>query len=218
MTKFFTIDHVEKRGTPYASKIISDDVVYFDACLECGRSQFNHSNRDLALVVEGKRTLPDYLLCGHYPLKIVSQRVIDAWQKNDITGYTAFPIRNLIDAKGNEIHLDYKCFCVTITGRVELDLERMGVFIRKQCSACGALDYSKETWEWDLVSVNGSTHDGSHLFVAKHFESVPICTIKVLEVVYKENLTNFQFRTYESMFSMLTSPVIDLKSIFQSKT
>jgi len=78
MLDFYTIEHTENKGTPYAPTIVSNNKVSLDACHECGRSQFNHDNRHLKLVIEGKKKLPDFLLCGHYPLKIISRRVLDA--------------------------------------------------------------------------------------------------------------------------------------------
>jgi len=123
----------------------------------------------------------------------------------------------LIDNKGNQIHADFQYYCVLITGRIELDFERMGVYVKNQCSVCGAVDYDKETWEWDSVFTKEGTHDGSDLFVAKHFEAAPICTKGLLEVVYKEKLTNFQFRPFDSMFSCFnTPPAIDLKDLFKN--
>ena len=217
---FYNVSHEEKRGTPYAPTIVSSNDVYFDNCPKCGRGRFNKENRDLSLVIEGKRKLPDYLLCGHSStLKIVSQRVVDVWQKYEITGYTAFPISKLLDKHGNEVHAESKYYNLIITGRIELDFERMGVFIMAQCSTCGGLDYNKKTWEnWGVTVAKEGSYTGTDLFVANRFEAAPICTRKMLEIVHKEKLTNFSFTTFESKFSGIGGRVpIDLKTFFKTK-
>jgi len=216
MVASYTMSHLQKKGTPYASTIVSDNDIYLTSCHKCERTRFNHDNRDLELIIEGKRKLPDFLMCGHYPLAIVSQKVIDVWEKHNITGYTTIPIKKLIDRKSEQVHHDCQYHCITITGRIELDFEKMGVCIIKQCSTCGAVDYDKPNWEWgSLTFVKQDTYDGSDLFAARHFEATSLCSKKILEVAYKEKLTNFQFRPLESMFSYFgESPIICLKELF----
>jgi len=217
MEKIYKISHAEKKGTPYASTIISDNSLYLDSCPECKRSIFNRENKDLSLVIEGKIKLPDYLLCGHFPLFLVSQKVIEKWEENNMTGYEAFPIKKLLDKNGNDLATDVQYFNVIITGRVELDFEKMNVFIKYQCSMCGGIgggiEYNKKVWEFGEKIIKQGTHDGSDLFVAKYFESTPICTSKLLEIVYKEKLTNFEFSHHESdvTFPKLP-PAINLKT------
>jgi len=212
---FFITDN--KRGTPYAPTIVSSNPIYLDNCPKCDATRFNENNRDLSLIIEGKRALPDYLNCGHYSLCIVSDKVIEAWQKNNVTGYTVFPIKKLFtDKKGNELSTNVQYFNVTITGRAELDYKQMNIKIKKQCSKCGYIEYNKDTWEFGTAVIKTGTYDGSDLFVVKGFEAMPICTIKMLEIVYKEKLTNFAFRSYKSLFSYLhLPPAVDLKTIFK---
>jgi len=202
-------------GNPYVPLMVSSNDIDLDNCPECGRTRYNKQNRDLSLVIEGRGKLPDYLPCVR-SLSVVSQRVIDVWQKYDITGYTAFPINKLLDKHRNEVHQDSQYYNVTITGRMELDFERMGVAIEYQCSTCGTIEYNRKPWEFGSAFIKEGSHDGTDLFAAKHFEMAPICTRKMLEIVYNEKLTNFQFKHFETKFIYINSPPpIDLKAFFK---
>jgi len=72
---------------------------------------------------------------------------------------------------------------------------------------------NKETWEWGEDIVKKGSYDGSDLFVAKHFERATACTKKMLEIVYKEKLTNFEFRPHGFPLGK-TPPAIKLKEFF----
>ena len=214
MENIFTMG--SNKMTPYAPTINSSNDIYLNNCSECGRTRYNDDNKDLSLVIEGKRKLPDYLLCGHYPLTIVSKKVIEIWRKYSVTGYTAFPIKKLVDKKGTVVHSDFQYFNVSVTGSIELDFKRMGVSIVNQCSICGCFDFNKNTWEFGTAFLKQGTHDGSDLFYPKYSGGL-CCTRKMLEIVYKEKLTNFKFNTFESMFIFINSPpAIDLKEFFRN--
>ena len=215
MEKFFNVHTNRKRGAPYAPTIKSNKDVYLSNCPECDRTRFNEENRDLSLVIEGYRKLPDGLLCGHYPLTIVSEKVIDIWQKYNVSGYSYFPINKLFDMKGNEIYTECKYFNVITTGRAELDFDKMNIHIISECSTCGYVEYNKETWEFGEAFYKDETYDDSDLFALKYFEKSLLCTKKILEISYKEKLTGFQFKTFASMFIYINSPpAIDLKDLF----
>ena len=219
MPEFFKLFSLGKLGTPYAQTIISDNDVFFTDCPECERNRFNEDNEDLSLIIiQGKRKLPDYLLCGHWPIKIVSQRVIDAWQKHGVTGYTSFPIQKLLDKKMEQVHHDVQYHVVKVTGRVELDFEKMGVRIVEQCDTCGVVRYDKDLWCWKFKFFKDYTYDGSDLFAAKHFEYTPYCTKKILEITHREKFTNFGFRLQTPTATLSNpSPDIDLKELFRKK-
>jgi len=200
MKKFYTIKHIEDEGTPYASSIVSTKLIYHDNCPECKRPRFNEDNHDLSLVIDGKGDMPDYLLCGHYPLNIVSSRVIETWGKHGIIEYKAFPIKDLLDINRNKIISDINYFDIRITKSVELDLEKMGIKVLSQCSKCHTFEYNKQTWEFGTTFINENSYDGSDLFTIKHFNNIVVCSEEVLNVINQEKFTNFNFTPLESSF------------------
>ena len=209
---YYTIGHDDNRRTPYAPTILNTEDAFLSNCSKCGRTRFNDSNRDLILLLEGKGKLPDFLSCGHYPLTLISERTLDVWRAAGITGYESFPVK-LVNKQDEEI-CDVQYHNIIITGRAELDYKKMGVKIKKICSKCGAVEYNKETWEFGEAFMKENTYDGSDLFVTKYFERAPICTFKVLEIVYKNKLTNFAFGNFEEKF-FYTAPDINMKELFK---
>jgi len=202
-----------KRGTPYAPTILNSDDVFLDNCPKCGRTRYNHCNDKIVLLVEGKRTLPDFLLCGHYPLTIISDKTLKAWKNAQITGYTSSSVR-IFNKQKEEISQPQYHY-ITITGRAELDFEKMGVEIINICDVCGVVDYNKQTWEFGLAVIKENTYDNSDLFTFEYFDASVSCSIRVLETVYRNKLTNFRFKDLESKFMFMTpTQCIDLKSLF----
>jgi len=210
MEKNYTIEHMEEEGTPYISSIVSEDIVYLDNCSQCGRIRFNENNHDLSLVIDGENKLPDFLLCGEFPLNIVSNRVIDVWDKYNLTGYDAFPIKFLYDTNMNEIISDVKYFDIRITNSVELDFHNMGVKIVNQCSTCNVVEYDKQTWEFGKALIIDSSYRNFDLFTIKYFQNTLSCSKNVLNITYKERLTNFSFKPFESSFD----PFYDIDDSF----
>ena len=187
-----------------------------DYCPMCNKMIGDHDENSDCLWINREMEFPDVLLCGHYPLVIVSNRVIEAWQKNNVTGYIAHSINKLVDSNRCEINAPVRYFNIIITGRAELDLEKMGISIIKQCATCNCVEYDKPSWEFGEAYIKAETYDGSDLFVDKHFTQSVMCTQKILEIVYREKLTNFEFRKLEAKFKYMVNSVIDLKSLFDN--
>jgi hypothetical protein len=167
--------------------------------------------------VEGKGKLPDYLQCGHYPLCIVSDRVIEVWDAAKITGYESSPVK-LIDAQKEEINQGLQYHNITVTNTVELDFEKMGVEIVNTCDVCGGNDYNKPVWEFGKAVLKDEHLIEFDLFVCRFFKMSIHCSVKMLEEVYKNKLTNFKFYEYEARF-LLSTPVpdIDLNKLFSKR-
>lgn len=215
MEKHYTLEHKCVDEIPYSSTILSNNDVFLSDCPKCDRTRFNYSNRDLAFLIEGKGVLPDFLLCGHYPLKIVSDSVIKAWKSVNISGFESFPVR-LVDVKNKEITNAQQYHNIIITGKAELDFQKMGIEITRICDECGAVEYSKETWEFGVAAMKERTYDGSDLFTFKHFEGAPLCSLKVLKTVFDNKLTNFNFKSLETKFIYFTpTPDINLEELFK---
>jgi hypothetical protein len=215
MEKYYSISHENSGKTPYAPTIISNNNVYLSDCSGCGKSRFNHSNRDITLLIEGEGKLPDYLLCGHYPLIILSDKVLKAWDKSNITGYESFPVK-LIDDHHRKISKESPYHNIIITGRAELDLYEMDINVTSICEVCGSVEYNKQIWEFGKSIMKEKSYDGKDLFTFKYFEAAPICTLKVLATAYENKLSNFRFQDYETMFMYIgPNQSINLKEMFK---
>ena len=194
MVQYYTISYDYNRKTPYAPTIVNSGEVFLSKCPKCGRIRYNYANREISLLIEGKGKLPDYLMCGHYPLMIVSDRVLNIWEKAGITGYTSFLVE-LVDYQMDKIR-DVQYHNIIVTGKAELDFTKMGIKIKKVCSKCGAVEYNKQTWEFGTAIMKESTYDHSDLFVLNFFPTAPLCTIKVLETVHDNKLKSFKFQYF----------------------
>ena len=87
------------------------------------------------------------MMCGAYPLIIVSKDVIDAWKTEGISGFSAYPVtvRNMSSPK--------EYYHVVVEGRCEPDLEKMGFKIVEQCEGCSAVTYDKPIWSNDNFAI-----------------------------------------------------------------
>ena len=217
MGLYYRVSHGQSKNTLYAPTILNREDAFLSNCPKCGRVRFNDSNRKLSLLIEGDGAMPDLLHCGHFPLTIVSERVLSAWEGARLSGFESYPV-NLFFEGGKEIsHPQY--YYIVITGRAELDFQKMGVEITGTCDVCGVVDYDRPTWEFGEAIMKDESYDGSDLFVFKYFESSVTCSIKVLETVYRKRLTNFRFSEFESRFECFAQkPDIKLKELFTKES
>lgn len=186
------------RSKIYAPTILNSDEL-LHKCKKCGRDYFRRDS-DIKLLVEGNGSYPDVLLCGHWPIRVVSERALKKWNENHITGYRSYPVR-IFKKNGDEIPNEEASYhYIEITGSNEFDLKAMGIKIVSQCNSCGAVTYNKNTWEFGKAIVKKGAWDGSDLFAFKYFGSSS-CTQKLLEVIYNNRLTNFRFKKIEDSFN-----------------
>lgn len=210
MSDFFGFSSA--RSNVYAPTILNEDG-HFTMCKKCGAGYLKENFTDVDLLLEGKGKMPDILLCGSWPLLLVSPRVIECWEQNEVTGYTSYPAR-LFRKVNKELVEEDVCYRnVEITGRAELDFAAMGVQV-SFCSACGVVKFSKHTWEFGEAVYKTGSWDGSDLFVFKYFEASPVCGMKNLEIIYKNKLTKFRIKRMEDKFNFMSDEV-DIKSLFR---
>ena len=136
----------------------------------------------------GGTTLYDIIWTTNaFPL-IVSERVIELFNSNGITGWKTYNVE--IRSKKNKL-IDQKFFGLIITGR------------------CGHRDYSKSSIVLDKIGINTEPHikgfyfdknyyDGSDLFMSKpdekkHTTMFRFCTQKVVNLFKKEKIKNIAF-------------------------
>lgn len=210
MTEFFNF--TSSRSNVYAPTILNKED-HFLLCKKCGSLYLKEKFTNVDLLIEGKGKLPDILMCGHWPLLLVSPRVIECWEQNGITGYRSSRAR-LFRKVNKELVEEDVCYRnVEITGRAELDFEKMGVQVTV-CSVCGTNQFNKHTWEFGKAIYKSNSWDGSDLFVFTYFEYSPSCGIKNLEIIYKNKLTKFSIQRMEDKFNYESSQDVDLKAMF----
>jgi hypothetical protein len=170
------------RGWAFASKIypLSDEKII--DCELCGR-RGRYPTREFAVDLEGGNKLPDFLQCSAYPLMIVSQKVVDDWKSEGISGFSFYlvTIRNIPFPK--------KYYHVVIEGECEADLETMGFEIVKQCPNCSEVFFDKPLWINTNFFIKHQSWDGKDLFTARYFPRIVLCTEKLLETARRNKHT-----------------------------
>lgn len=215
MEEFFRFS-ASSKSKIYAPKILNRED-YFVKCIECGSVHLKKEIRNIDLLVEGKGKYPDILLCGHWPVLIVSDKVLKKWKENNISGFHNYSVR-LFRSNGEEIPTDQAFYHhIIITGRSELNLEMMGVQIISKCGECETVKFNKGTWEFGTPIMKQNSWDGSDLFSFNYFHSSPLCGMKSLELIQNNKLTNFSVTRMEDMFDYVAAEV-DLKSYSKPRT
>ena len=136
----------------------------------------------------GGKTLYDLIWTTNaFPL-IVSERIIELFKSNSITGWKTYDVT--IHSKKDEL-IDHKYYGLIITGR------------------CGYRDYSTSSIVMDTIGITTEPHskgyyfkhdfwDGSDLFMCNPDEKgqtsmFRFCTEKVVELLKKEKIKNISF-------------------------
>lgn len=183
----------------YAPTIMRYDE-YRVPCI-CGSQHQKKAFEAIDVIIEGKGLYPDFLFCGHYPLLIVSDRVLNLWNENEVNGFRSHQVR-LFRNEGVEIpQTEASYHNIVITGRNSLDFEQMGIRVVSQCPKCGYTKYNKKTWEFGQLIVNDNAWDGSDLFVFERFEASPLCGLKNLKIIYENRLTKVSIKQVDYFFN-----------------
>lgn len=212
MGEYFSLSSNIKSRTPYASTIINfKDLIFI--CKTCGSMHFYENINEIILLVEGKGKFPDKMLCGHLPLTIVSDNVLNAWKENNITGYLYNNVK-LVSKNGMDINNELKYYNITVTGKTELDIEKMGISIKSRCNDCGQVKFGNEIFDVSNAIMKDNSYNSTDLFVFNFFKNSPLCNKRTIEIIYKYKLTNFFIKKIEKVFD-LTDPGIDIKTLFK---
>lgn len=150
---------------------------------------------------------PDALLCGAYPLFVVSAAVIEDWYAYGVKGFDAYAmnLRFAEDVAGPEVTM-LKYFHIKVTGRCTLDTDAMGVTVVERCPRC---DYRsiEPMWGYSYRIIPGSWD--SDLFVSDLFPHVVFCNKRVMSLAGRMRRTNFRFSYPETVWESAGSPGID---------
>lgn len=167
----------------FASKIypLSEEVMV--DCEVCGRKG-RYPKHEFAVDVEGGKKFPDFLQCNAYPLMIVSQKVIDNWLAEGISGFSYYNvlIRNVISPQ--------EYYHVVVEGTCEPDLGKMGFEIVKQCPKCSEVFFDKPLWKNKNFNIKQESWDGKDIFTAKHFPRIVLCDEKLVDISKKYKHSN----------------------------
>ncbi len=198
------------KGWARATKIYPKSEEVIINCASCG-SVGRYPKREFGVDIEGGTKYPDILLCGEYPLTIISEKVLEDWKKENITGYSYYKVDiNNVFTKKLQTITPPQYFHIVINGRCNADLGKMKLKVKKTCR-CGQVTFDKQLWEIKEFYLNQNTWDGSDLFITDFFSSIALCTNKILISACKNKHTNFLFVNAEDSMNASATPIDYLK-------
>lgn len=207
-TRFFTVSNniFNTSGVPWIQEI-SEGLIVEKTCNTCLRT-FEYPKGDITVVLESETGTKwsDVLGCGHYPLLIVSCRVIEAFEKEKLL---SFPYHKVYIEKPYPKRLDE----VSMPDYYWIDGPKMlGAKLNFQaskfvecgfCPECGTREIDQiKTFElqdkgYSYIFKN-DTWNNSDLFVTDLSDTLFFCTDKILDCAKKYNLSNFRFIPVET--------------------
>ena len=99
-------------------------------------------------------------------------------------------------------------YVLEITGKGKLDWGKMGIELLSGCEHCGAVKIKDNKDIWPESFIDEASWDGSDIFGWGY------CTVKVLETVYRNQLTGFRFKYSIDSWNSLEQRKVDLKALF----
>ncbi len=201
----------KSKGWTYAPRFHSiDELVHYE-CSKCGAIA-KYPVGQFAIDLEGGSKYPDILLCGAYPLLIVSERVLKDWEREGFKGYNSFPleIRNIDSSKLN-VEDALKYFSIEVSAKCELDLKDMGVEVEDECSECVNVKLSKSSWEIERLTIKPESVANADIFISTIFPRKILVSEKVVKCACENKHTNFEFVKAEESLSMFREPIDYLK-------
>jgi hypothetical protein len=182
-------------------------------CQQCGKMVVKYAG-PISVSVEGGTEYPDILGCGEFPLVIVTELVISAWESNEIKCFNKNPIK-IINVESEKLTkvTPPNYFWIEIEGNCSLDLKKSGYYDVKVCKKCGQPDYFDPFKLIGYEFIPGS-YSGEHLFRdEKSFPYINFCTEDVLRIAGKYSFTNFHFERMDSP-NDFSSRGIDYKNLY----
>jgi len=166
-----------------------------------------------------KKVWPDNMRFGAAPwLVLLSEKAVDIFTRANITGFIPHKIKITATKTKNMDEISYSArleeldkinyYVLEITGKGKIDWKKMGVELLSYCEHCGAKEFKERKNTYPEAFIDEGTWDGSDIFGYGH------CTVKVLETVYKEQLTGFEFRYGIDSLNSLEQRTVDLKALF----
>ena len=144
-------------------------------CFRCKSHPFAYT-QPVQLQIEGKAKYPDFLLCGHWPLFLISDDVALALEENHINGYVLHP--TTIIPAANNTHPPKQYHALEVTRHIPLDFNAMGVKVLAHCNKCNQAQYDKQTWQFGEAQYEPPEYTSS-FFTFQYFPCGVCCTYDV---------------------------------------
>jgi len=203
MEEYYEITSKTGKGRYVFAPGLSKSSRIVKTCKRCGGVDIEIVETPMKITIEGKGKFPDILECGEYPFLIVSKKVVDLLEISSITGFDYQTVQ-LLTNKGDLIsNVNEGYFKIEVMNELEMDLGKMGIEIIDICPLCSKIRYSKRTWEFGDILLKQGYGYLPDLFTLKHFPRTYFCSRKVLELVFKNKLTNFSAKNGPSSFDYL---------------
>lgn len=191
---FFKFSHntIYNSEFAWAWRIHPQSEMIYQKCPECGTIE-HYPSGTFDVSVEGGTAYPDVLGCGEFPFLIVSEAVVEAWRKANITCFHTYEVGvNEVQSKALEHLPPPHYFRIEIDGRCRIDLAMSGVDVIRLCPRCHHLVTRPSLIPgFHIVS---DSWDGCDLFRdVDLFPRVSFCTELVLKLAQKHRHTNFRF-------------------------
>lgn len=197
----------ESNGWAYASKIYAKSEEVIIDCEKCG-ARGRYPEKEFDIDIEGGEKYPDILLCGSYPLLIVSKKVVEDWKNEGITGFSFYPVGiNSVSSESLRKVTPPSYFHIVVQGKSKLNLVKMEVDIVEKCPSCGKIKFNKPIWDIDKFYIDETTWDGLDLFVSDLFPTMILVTTNVVQSACKNKHTNFEFIKAEDSMQIIQNPI-----------
>ena len=159
-----------------------------------------------------KTKYPDILLCGGYPLLIVSERVRNDWVNWGITGFDSFPleIRKIASTK-LKMKESVQYYGIEVGAKCELYLAAMDVEISNVCVKCGRIRLSKDSWDIKKLVIKPESVGNFDIFVSEVFPAIIFVSEKVVKCACIHKHTNFSFIKAEESLNVFSETINYLK-------
>lgn len=177
-----------------------------EKCSECGCQDANDLlfQGEDALLIDGAKNYPDFMLYGSVGLTfIVSDRVMDALIKEQITGYGGVKKVALYRSRyGKLVKQEKEYYMLDIVGSIDLDLNAMHLKKKNICPLCGSFKWSRQRlYLFDSV-FDMSTWDGNDMCRIKSFPGHVVISDKFKTVVEKNGFTGISFTPENAIFKL----------------
>ncbi|MCC6904508.1 MAG: hypothetical protein IT326_01615 [Anaerolineae bacterium] len=192
MSQFFEFGDNSHHTRGYAwAYSIDDPPPSYTTCDACGAIHTHFQPGGFGVKIEDGSKWPDILGCGHYPLLILSGRVVDSLKAEGIANFHTAPVHVV---RNNSRRLKAVAppayYVIDTDGRCQIDLQASGLSVVSACAACGHRLYTGAA----MHSMVPGSWDGTDLFRdADNFPMVNFCTERVFRLAGECRWTNFRF-------------------------
>ncbi len=191
MESFFNILPSSANIYIYAPTILPSSLEYYD-CPQCGMLQLPRLKENpVKMIAQGKGKYPDFMLCGHHPYTLLSQKAVNILESEANAQMDLLPVE-LYDPKGNSRAEEHDGYYIMRPKTVlEMDYQRMGLEVVSDCPECGVMKFDKQPKDFGkLILDYPEDKPLPDLFRLKHNKYMIFCTKKLLEIIYRNSLKN----------------------------